>query len=233
MKPMHRRSFAALVAAVGAASIAPAQAQGQAAASPVSVAPGRWIGLEELARSLPPAPAVVGFDIDDTLIFPSPGFNVLLNGRDASGAPLYGADLRAVVANPKAWEDMHALHDAYSLPKAVGHRLLALHKQRGDRIHLITARVGIRGELLEQRVRRMFDVELAGPVIFTALKSKTADIRRLGIQVYYGDSDSDIEYAQAAGARGIRVVRAANAIPYDKVPTNGKFGEDVIADSDR
>ncbi len=138
-----RRLLLAAALFLGTAGCAPmALAQTAADAPRASVAPGRWITLDELEKSLPPAPAVVGFDIDDTLIFPSPGFNIVLNGRDASGTNPYGADMRAVIANPKSREDLHTVHDAYALPKLMGRKLIELHKRRGDRIHFITARVG-------------------------------------------------------------------------------------------
>jgi acid phosphatase (class B) len=199
----------------------------------MSVAPGRWITLAELEASLPRAGITVGFDIDDTLIFPSPGFEVVLNNTDAPGGKsLYGASQKEVVANPKSWEDLHTTLDRYALPKAAGRQLVEMHKRRGDRIVLITARSGVNGAALDARMRRWFGVDFAEPVVFTAFKPKTEAIRSRGIAVYYGDSDSDIEYAQAAGARGVRVLRAANAIAYDKLPCFGRFGEDVIVDSD-
>lgn len=199
-----------------------------------SVSPGRWVTLKELEASFPKAPMDVGFDIDDTLIFPSAGFQAVLNGTAGSGGPSpYGADRRAVVANPKTWNDLHHLHDGYALPKMIGRELLALHKQRGDRIHLITARAGVEAAPLEARMRKMFDIEFAGPIVFTSLKSKTESIRARKLALYYGDSDSDIEYAKEAGIRGVRVLRATNAIDYDRPPCFGKFGEEVIIDSDR
>jgi acid phosphatase (class B) len=199
-----------------------------------SVAPGRWVTIQEVAAGLPKAPIDVGFDIDDTLIFPSPSFQAVLHSTDGpGGSNPYGADMRAVVSNPRSWHDLHHQHDRYVLPKQAGRALLDLHKNRGDRIHLITARVGVEGAQLEARMRQMFELELAGPTVFTGLKSKTEVIRARNLAVYYGDSDSDIEYAQAAGVRGVRVLRASNAIDYDKRPCFGKFGEDVIIDSDR
>jgi acid phosphatase class B len=42
-----------------------------------------------------------------------------------------------------------------------------------------------------------------------------------------------IEYAKEAGIRGLRVLRAINAIDYDRAPCFGKFGEEVLIDSDR
>jgi acid phosphatase (class B) len=205
--------------------------------SPGSVPPApkyRNIPLGQLADGLPPPPIAVAFDIDDTLVFPSAGFHYVLNNTDGpNGVNRYGADRRAVIANPQAWADIHSDYDRFALPKRAGRDLLALHQKRGDRIFLITARVGVKGELLDQRMRQMFNVELAEPVIFTAFKSKTEAIRSRGIRIYYGDSDSDIEYAQAAGARAVRVMRATNAIDYDKAPRNGHYGEDVLIDSDR
>lgn len=199
-----------------------------------SVTPGRWVTLAQVEAQLPPAPIAVGFDIDDTLVFPSPAFNAVLNNNDGpAGGNSYGADMRAVVGNPKTWQDIHQQFDRFSLPKETGRQLLAMHHKRGDKIYLITARVGVAGESLEQRMRQMFGVAFAGPIVFTALKSKTEAIKARGITVYYGDSDSDIEYAKEAGAQGIRVLRATNAIAYDKKPCNGRLGEDVIVDSDK
>jgi acid phosphatase (class B) len=202
--------------------------------APAAAPTHRTITMTELAQSLPPAPIAVGFDIDDTLIFPSGGFHYVLNNTDGpNGANRYGADRRAVVANPQAWADLHGDFDRFALPKRAGRELLALHQNRGDRIFLITARVGVKGELLDQRMRRMFGVELAEPTMFTSFKSKTDAIRSRGIRIYYGDSDSDVEYAKEAGARPVRVMRALNAIDYDKAPRNGYYGEDVLVDSDR
>lgn len=199
-----------------------------------SVAPGRWISMAELQASLPKGPVDVGFDIDDTLVFPSPSFQaVLFNTDGPGGSNPYGADMRAVVSNPKAWHDVHHVHDRYVIAKQVGRDILALHQKRGDRIHFITARVGVEGAQLEARMRKMFGVDFVGPIVFTAMKSKTEAIRDRKLAMYYGDSDSDIEYAQAAGVRGVRVLRATNAIDYDRRPCFGKFGEEVLIDSDR
>jgi len=199
-----------------------------------AVAPGRWISMTELEASLPKGPVDVGFDIDDTLVFPSPSFQAVLFSTDGPGGTNpYGANMRAVVSNPKAWHDVHHQHDRYVIPKQVGRDLLALHQKRGDRIHFITARVGIEGAQLEARMRKMFGVEFVAPIIFTGMKSKTEAMRARNLTMYYGDADSDIEYAKAAGVRGVRVLRASNAIDYDKRPCFGKFGEEVIIDSDR
>ncbi|STU80135.1 acid phosphatase/phosphotransferase [Klebsiella pneumoniae] len=48
---------------------------------------------------------------------------------------------------------------------------------------------------------------------------------------FYGDSDNDITAAREAGARGIRVLRAANS-SYKPLPMAGALGEEVIVNSD-
>ncbi|HBQ2476067.1 TPA: acid phosphatase AphA, partial [Klebsiella pneumoniae] len=47
----------------------------------------------------------------------------------------------------------------------------------------------------------------------------------------YGDSDNDITAAREAGARGIRVLRAANS-SYKPLPMAGALGEEVIVNSE-
>ena len=134
MKPITSRRR--LLSAAFAAALLPTatNALAQSASAPpvpgASVSPGRWITLAELETSLPNSPITVGFDIDDTLVFSSPSFNAVLNARDANGVNPYGANRRAVIGNPKAWEDLHSIHDAYVLPKAIGAQLLALHQRR-------------------------------------------------------------------------------------------------------
>jgi acid phosphatase (class B) len=50
-------------------------------------------------------------------------------------------------------------------------------------------------------------------------------------KVFYGDSDNDITAAREAGARGIRVLRAANS-SYKPLPMAGALGEEVIVNSE-
>jgi acid phosphatase (class B) len=229
----HHRTFATLLLAVLVATGAGCAHLGDAKQG-AQAPPYRSISLAQLEASLPAAPIAVGFDIDDTLLFSSPGFYYVLYNTDGPGGTnRYGKDRRAIVANPQTWTDLHENYDRFALPKQIARDVIHLHKRRGDRIYAITARAGVKGDLLDARVRKTFDVALAEPVIFTAFKPKTEVIRSRGIVVYYGDSDSDIQDAKEAGARGVRFMRAMNAIEYDKLPSNGKFGEDVLEGSDR
>mgnify|MGYP002618297257 CR=1 FL=1 len=73
------------------------------------------------------------------------------------------------------------------------------------------------------------------PVIFAGDKegqnTKTQWLEQKNIKVFYGDSDNDITAAHDAGARGIRVLRASNST-YRPLPMAGKFGEEVIVNSE-
>lgn len=44
------------------------------------------------------------------------------------------------------------------------------------------------------------------------------------MKVFYGDADGDIKAAQAAGIRGIRLLRAANST-YRPLPLAGRWGK--------
>ena len=66
----------------------------------------------------------------------------------------------------------------------------------------------------------------------TQLKDKTPFIFEHRIEYYYGDADSDVMSAVAAGAVPVRVKRAPDSYGKDKVH-NGQLGEAVIANSER
>jgi acid phosphatase (class B) len=68
------------------------------------------------------------------------------------------------------------------------------------------------------------------PVVFTSGPEKTRFIHDRKLSVYYGDSDSDITSARAAGARPVRIMRSANST-YQPLPKNGALGEDVLLNS--
>lgn len=70
------------------------------------------------------------------------------------------------------------------------------------------------------------------PVIFTASdNAKTQFLKAHHVKIYYGDSDGDMTQAMAVNARPIRILRAANTT-YKPMPENGKYGEEVVIDSD-
>jgi len=177
-------SAACLLFSLNSAVVARASAPtplytGTTAAMLAEQAPIHWVSVAQIENSLMGrAPMAVGFDIDDTVLFSSPGF--------WRGKKMYSPDSEANLKNPEIWEKM--------IPAAN-----------------------------------------MNPVIFAGDKegqnTKIQWLEKKNIKVFYGDSDNDITAAQDAGARGIRVLRASNST-YRPLPMAGKFGEEVIVNSE-
>ncbi|WP_363046383.1 HAD family acid phosphatase, partial [Listeria monocytogenes] len=69
----------------------------------------------------------VGFDIDDTVLFSSPGF--------WRGKKTYSPDSDDYLKNPAFWEKMNNGWDEFSIPKEVARQLIDMHVRRGDSIY--------------------------------------------------------------------------------------------------
>lgn len=193
-------------------------------------APVHWVSVAQIENSLlGRAPMAVGFDIDDTVLFSSPGF--------WRGKRIYSPDSEAYLKNPEFWEKMNNGWDDFSIPKEVGRALIAMHVKRGDRIYFVTGRSQTKTETVSKTLQDDFLIpaENMNPVIFAGDKSgqntKTQWLREKQIKVFYGDSDNDITAAQDVGIRGIRVLRASNST-YKPLPMAGAFGEEVIVNSE-
>lgn len=193
--------------------------------------------FEQLEALLPRRPIVVGFDVDDTLISSTPAFNALEPWYDPD--VIRPADYSKLTAEQKGnyhefWTKLDDVYDDRSTPKLIAKRLLDLHLARGDDIWLISTRqssmTGI--DKCTPRYQRMFNIKFPHGVVFTQLKDKTPFIAERKIEYYYGDSDSDITAALAAGAVPIRVKRAAGSYAKD-IPHNGRLGEIVLKDSEQ
>lgn len=186
-------------------------------------APVHWLTLDQLRSSLATtAPTAVGFDIDDTVLFSSPCFYY--------GQQKYSPGSEGYLRNPKFWQEINAGCDEYSVPKQAARAVIELHKQRGDTIYFITGRPATQGEQLTAILQRTFGISRMQPVVFTSGPEKTRFIHDRGLKLYYGDADSDITSAQAAGARPVRIMRAANST-YQPLPVNGALGEEVLVNS--
>jgi acid phosphatase (class B) len=202
---------------------------------PLTSPVAREVSIEELRRLLPARPIVVGFDVDDTLIFSAPAFNAL--------EPDYPAD----VIRPKDygaltpaqrqqyhefWNRLNEEYDDRSIPKRIGKQLLDLHVQRGDKIYIISRRQKTvpPTNTVTRRLERLFGVRLRHPVAQTNLKDKTPFIAARRILYYYGDSDSDITAAVGASAVPIRVQRSPASYAKDQ-PHNGQLNEIVLENS--
>ena len=210
-----------------------------AAVIPLSAPVAEEISIEQLKLLLPRHPITVGFDVDDTLIFSAPAFNALQPGYDPEVIRPKNYD--ALSPDQKAkfhefWNKLNEEYDDRSIPKKIGKRLLDLHIARGDDIVIISKRQSTfpapAADACTKRYEKMFDVKLPHPVIQTQLKDKTPFICRAHIDYYYGDADTDVTAAVAAGAVPIRVKRAADSYSKDKTH-NGQLGEIVLKDSER
>jgi len=184
-----------------------------------------WLDLPALSEQLQgQAPIAVGFDVDDTLLFSSPCFYY--------GQQKFSPGSDDYLKNATFWQETNGGCDRYSIPKDIARRLVELHQARGDRIYFITGRPHTDGEQLSAILEQTFSLKQRIPVIFTSGPDKTRFIAQQHLAIYYGDADSDIESARAAGARAIRVMRANNST-YKPIPVPGSLGEEVLVDSDR
>jgi acid phosphatase (class B) len=193
-------------------------------------APIHWVSVAQIENSLVDRPPMaVGFDIDDTVLFSSPGF--------WRGKKMYSPDSEAYLKNPEFWEKMNNGWDEFSIPKEVARSLIAMHVKRGDSIYFITGRSQTATESVTKTLQEDFLIPAANmnPVIFAGVKdgqnSKTQWLTDKQIKIFYGDSDEDITAAKASEARPVRILRASNST-YRPLPQAGAFGEEVIVNSE-
>lgn len=202
-------------------------AEGATASQLMEHTPIHWVSVAQIEKSLEDEPPMnVGFDIDDTLMLSAPGFY--------RGSQVYG---NRYTSNPEFWRQMNNGWDAFSVPKQVGRDLIAMHLHRHDHIYFVTARGKTDTETVSALLQKTFNIPANDmhPIIMAGSKrgenTKTPWLKALGITLYYGDADADIQAARDADARGIRVLRASNST-YVPHPLAGALGEEVIVDSD-
>jgi acid phosphatase (class B) len=188
------------------------------------------VTVADIAATLPKGPVAVGFDVDDTALFTSPGYFYLERNTDGpGGANRYGDH---PFDNPEAIADLNREYDKFALPKRATAELIALHQRRGDDIWFITARPVPPTEIVSGLLQRYYGINRMHPVIFLDGKPKGPKIRELVLAVYYGEGDGDITAAQSAGARPIRFLRSP--MSTDPRPVHpGAYGEEVLEGSDR
>lgn len=185
--------------------------------------------VEEIASSLPSQPISIGLDVDDTVLFSSPGFQYAFNNTDGpNGSNKYGD---RPLSNDQFWSDLSCGFDKFSIPKESARKIIAMHRERGDKIYFVTARPEVKGEILTSILHREFKLEGQPKAIFSGRTSKAVFINKHGISVFYGDSDSDISEAHEAGIRAIRFMRSP--LSNNKTKYNpGKHGEIVLENSE-
>jgi acid phosphatase class B len=152
----------------------------------------------------------VGFDIDDTILFSRDNFLKAPHMSDDPDHVDFG------------WVNMHdSLYSVVIQPTA---DLIGFLHAGGHEVYFITARPGTNGEA----VGRFLSLKLGFPVVlgenlfFSAKKkdpvsghrftTKHELISKLGLHIFYGDSDTDMIAASIAGVRGVRVVRDARSV---------------------
>ncbi|MDN5278167.1 MAG: acid phosphatase [Clostridiales bacterium] len=188
------------------------------------------ISIDEIEQSLPAKPIAVGFDVDDTVLFSSPGFYYGFENTDGiNGTNKYG---KRPLSNDKFWEDMNSQFDKFSIPKESARKVIEMHKNRGDRIYFVTARPETRKEILSKLLKKIFNLPEGSPdTIFSGRTSKGVFIKKHNISLFYGDSDSDISEANEVGIRAIRFLRSVLSTNKSKYHP-GMHGEAVLENSE-
>lgn len=217
---MIRRRFFALFLIISIFAVSPAFSATHAYST---------VSVEDIEKSLPGKNISIALDVDDTVLFSSPGFHYAFNNTDGPGGTnKYG---KRPLSSDQFWSDLSGYFDKYSIPKESARRIIAMHKNRGDKVYFITARPPVKKEILTEILHRTFGLEGHPKVIFSGKISKGDFIKKHGIVLYYGDSDSDISESHEVGVRAIRFMRSP--LSNNKTKYNpGMYGEAVLEDSE-
>ncbi len=148
----------------------------------------------------------VGFDIDDTTLYSEQAF--VAAPRNAEGNLDY------------AWINMH--DKEYSLPITPVITLIDYFRAHGHEVYFITARPGVNGDSVAAFLTRTLNFAVqADSNLFFSPKETNGDfryttkhikMRELNLDLYYGDSDTDIIAALKADVHPVRVVRSSESI---------------------
>ncbi len=168
---------------------------------------------------IPTEPGVsrVGFDIDNTLVFSDMAFDEVRKTTDLEAY------------TDEWWEAVNRFsNERLCPPKKLATAILREYQRRHVTIYAITARKSFGGETLKQYVSSKFGIP--EDHIFFEPESKTDRLKELKLDVFYGDSDTDIKFSMEAGVKGIRVLRHPYST-YWKHYEPGKYGEIVLQNS--
>ncbi len=158
----------------------------------------------------------VGFDVDDTILFSSPNFDVANNTDIEKFSKEY-------------WEMVNSSDEKYSKIKKKTVEIIKKHLENGDEVFVITARPSYGKEGLVNFLNKALNIPKEN--IFFEPESKVQRIKELKLDYFYGDSDNDIQDAIEAGSVGIRIKRSPLS-GYKKKYNPGKFNEKIIEDSE-
>ena len=148
----------------------------------------------------------VGFDIDDTVLFSEPMFQYHIKQK---GLPI---DFGWINSNDKD----------FSIPISPTIELIHYFRANGHEVYYITARPGENGDILAHyltevlgyKIRKNTDLYFMPKDTLEGVKytSKHRKMNELGLDLFYGDSDTDIIAALKAGIHPVRVVRHYKSI---------------------
>jgi acid phosphatase (class B) len=163
-----------------------------------------------------------GFDVDDTLLFSSAAF-----AQGFASGHEYGSD--------EFWAIVNNSDREHSTVKQATREIVSSYREHGIELYAITARRAVGGAGLARHLSQVLGIPEAN--VFFEPDSKTERIRELGLDVYFGDSDTDITDATAAGVRAIRVQRSRKSSYRNEDGTlrkyhPGDYGESVILKSE-
>ena len=148
----------------------------------------------------------VGFDIDDTILFSR---DVFLNLPEDKRKPVdYG------------WINTH--DEDYSLFMAPTVELVHFFHENGHNVFFITARSNPKGKALAEFLsdELMFPIEVNKNLFFSPKErikgkrytTKQRIMKRLRLDLFYGDADTDMIAALKAGVHPVRIVRHKDSI---------------------
>lgn len=127
-------------------------------------APIHWVSVAQIENSLAGRPPMaVGFDIDDTVLFPV---------RASGAAKTFSPESEDYLKNPVFWEKMNNGWDEFSIPKEVARQLIDMHVRRGDAIFFVTGRSPTKTETVSKTLADNFHIPATNmnPVIFAGDK---------------------------------------------------------------
>jgi acid phosphatase (class B) len=161
----------------------------------------------------------VGFDLDDTLVFSTPGFERAYKMAKKKDFKPFSEEFWSIVNNSDA---------SLSCIKTSVVDILEKHQKQGREIYVVTAREPHNTEPAREFVHNQFDIPKDH--LFFEPNGKTERLKKLEVDIYYGDSDSDISDAQKANIKAIRIQRNPKS-DYQKKYHPGKYGEKILQNS--
>ncbi len=158
----------------------------------------------------------VGFDIDDTLLFSTPAFRVGFN-----------SDVKKF--SPEFWKIVNSSDSENSKIKNSTKNILLDHRNQGDIIYAITSRHPFGTAPVKKFINKTFGIPEEN--IYFEIEGKSSRMKMLDLDIFYGDSDSDISDSIEAGVKPYRILRARES-SYKKKYNPGKYGEEIIEGSE-